>query len=613
MLRCVYFSSMLAFLSIPLLGCGRSTSTTKVEQQTVREAVDPWPKATTTLRKEPDMLTAKRVLNELNSALAASPSVEQPTHLDAEVEKAIQADFRLNPQELKEIHSLSFTSLDAHYLADSLYIRDAARWLDAMNLPPVRRAKVAFDWVCRQMLLRPWQQPLSPTLALSRGAGSGLDRAYAFIVLCRQLGIDAYLIGQAGAYDWKSIHVPAGLKEPKGPFWAVGVRIEKEIYLYEPWRGESFPSDKVGTPATLAEVRAKPEMLAVWFDDKTKPWDVSKSDLQAAEVYLAVPLSSLAGRMKVLESKLAGDLGVDLFIDWKSTFANALAAAEGVRVRAWNVPEDVFSLTRIAQAYLSSTDGGYGLTLGGLGGASLLNAYMQDLIPQKALSDLPKGITNPDAKARFLGMAFGQYAEQFVKPPTPREKLQRGQFAEVTQQLVRSRDEFSARGERLRTDPGSDAAVAAFIEKLNGFYDEQIPQLRSQGRNGAEIEQVLVNFLKSQLYGLSATLDGPLCQAVVAEATLLLAISTQERAERAQLTYERLQQLWEQASDADKKSTARNRDEAKQNAIESWNVARDWWVQYEPHAQYQDGIYPGRAKHAQEMTARTTAFQRLYR
>gem|GEM_PF-3036734 len=611
--RCSYWFVSFMLPCIALLGCGRSTSTTKVEQQTVREVVDPWPKATTTLRKDPDMLTAKRVLNELNSALAATPSAEQPTHLDAETEKAIQADFRLNPQELKEIHSLSFTPLDAHYLADMLYVRDAVRWLEAMNLPPVRRAKVAFDWVCRQMLLRPWLQPLSPTLALSRGAGSGLDRAYVFIVLCRQLGLDAYLIGQAGAYDWKSTHVPAGLKEPKGPFWAVGVRIEKEIFLYEPWRGESFPSDKIGTPATLAEVRAKPGMLAVWFDDKAKPWDVSKSDLQAAEVYLAVPLSSLAGRMKVLESKLAGDLGVDLFIDWKTYLPHALASAGGVRVRAWNVPDDFFSLTRIAQAYLGASDGGYGLTLGGLGGPTLMNAYMQELIPQKALSELPKGITNPDANVRLVGMAFGQYAEQFVKPPTPREKLQRGQFAEVTQQLVRSRDECSARGERLRSDPGTDTAVTAFIEKFNGFYSELIPQMRSQGRNDAEIEQALVNFLKSQLYGLSATLDGPLCKTVVAEATLLLAVSTQERAERAQLTYERLQQIWEQASDADKKSTARNRDEAKQIAKESWNVARDWWVQYEPHAQYQDAIYPGRAKHAQEMMDRTTAFQRLYR
>jgi hypothetical protein len=199
-------------------GCGKSTTSSKTTQSQPKEAVDPWPKAASALRKDPDGVVARRVFGELNGLLSANPGADQPLGLNPTEEAAVRGDLRLTETEATELRSPIYTQLDGHYLAECLYLRDVARSLDALGAPVPVRAKLAFDWVCRQLVLQPWLQPLTPIQALRRGAGSGLDRATTFSALCRQMDLELYFIGQAGASDWIAGHVPAGRTDRSGPW-----------------------------------------------------------------------------------------------------------------------------------------------------------------------------------------------------------------------------------------------------------------------------------------------------------------------------------------------------------------------------------------------------------
>ena len=45
------------------------------------------------------------------------------------------------------------------------YRRDAARSLDPIGLPPPELVRTGFDWVCRQVYLKPWTPEVQPGVA----------------------------------------------------------------------------------------------------------------------------------------------------------------------------------------------------------------------------------------------------------------------------------------------------------------------------------------------------------------------------------------------------------------------------------------------------------------
>src|SRR5262249_4036985 len=152
---------------------------------------------------------------------------------------------------------------------------------------------------------------LPPSYVLRRGYGSGLERAYVFLALLQQLGIDGCLVGPPDTAEKPSYFVPTGpdgkplTAGAKGPFWAVGARVGADVILFEPWRGERFHG-------TLAALKANPDPLKPWFDDKA--WGVTPDDIKKGAVFLAAPVSALAPRMELLESKLRAEAPVRLAI-----------------------------------------------------------------------------------------------------------------------------------------------------------------------------------------------------------------------------------------------------------------------------------------------------------
>src|SRR5262249_39453923 len=143
----------------------------------------------------------------------------------------------------------------------------------------------------------------------------------------------------------------------RGPFWAVGARVGKDVLLFDPWRGLAFQGPDGKSVATLAQVRTNPDQVK--FDDKASPHTFTKDDLKAASVFLAVPISSLSQRMPFLEPRRKGESGVRLAFAPVALRDRFLKDAQEPRVAFWHPPRDIFVYGRTLASCLPKDEGGW--------------------------------------------------------------------------------------------------------------------------------------------------------------------------------------------------------------------------------------------------------------
>jgi hypothetical protein len=595
---------------IGLIGCGRRTSSNHTTPGAQREAENPWPRAVVQLRKENDAPSCRRILGQLNGDLAVHPDTElQPVGLTPDEEKNLQALLRLGDEELKEIRPASYSGLDGYYLAGCLYLRDAARAMDVAGLPPARQTELAFAWVCRQVALRPWitpvgngravpNPPVPPTYVLRRGSGSGLERAYVFVALLQQLGLDACLIGPADAAErgWTAGGDPKAAAPPKGPFWAVGARVGADVLLFEPWRGEPLPGPGGTGIATLAQVKANPDQLKPWFEAK---WDVTPEMVRAAVPFVAAPLSGLAPRLRKLEKELRTDLPAHLTVDPVAQRQRFATEAKQPETKIWS-PPDAYSYTRVLASFVPRAEGGYAPS-----GDTLMARFDPEQLPQSLFivpaELLPQNeydIGLPEVVKRIRMAALSNFATSFLTPPTPREQMQRGRYAEVTPALVEKRQFYANSRERLRSDRAREGSLADWAKKTREFF-VKLGRVRDEVKDdptaAKQIQQAIDQYFKQESATIGSLVDQAIAEAGLAESTYLLAQCMHEQAERAQVRYERL------AADPRQKAAASR---AKAKAEEAWSEAKSWWSSYDAFAAAQDRTYPGRAAHAQRLAER---------
>lgn len=594
----------LLFVLIALAGCGKSNSTATAENPgdaapAVQPAADPWKEAATSLRRENSKAECKTTLTRLNLALGEQPDREKPSEVTPEAMKNLASVVPLSEMDRHEIASASFTPLDGPYLAECFYLRDAARSLDAAGLPPAQQATLAFEWVCRQVYLNPWAlkleqnriaTALTPSQVLPRGYGSGLERAYVFLGLLQQLGLDGCFIGPPDSSDKFATFFPLGADGkplpgfPRGPFWAVGVLVGKDILLFDPWRGEAFPGTEGKGTGTLAQIRANPEQLRSWFDDKTHPWLVTPAEVKAATIYLARPVSSWAPRLAMLESKCTGDVSVKLFTEPSALLARFTEAAKAANatVAFWNPERDRFSYNHTLAANLPKDDGGWDDAPNSM--YQVWGMAVREQIPPIDFRRTPElAGAETGLVSRLEDIARNALYVIFLTPPTARERLQRGQFQEAARMLVEKQDLFRRGIELVNSDR---SRVKPWIEKMNKHYvafetarlnrtpTDEARDLIEQGLRSDPSGQQLVDALTAE-YG-------------VAEATFQLAICKNELAERAQARFEQ---------------ATTNRDRLHDDAKRAWAVARDSWDSYDFRGRIQANM-PGRAEYVKTMSER---------
>jgi hypothetical protein len=552
---------------------------------------DPWEVAAKRLRKETDVAACKSAINQLNTDLAASEGVAKPAVLAPEAETALAAIVPLTPEDRDEVRGTgySFTAHDPIYLAECLYLRDAARSLALGGLTPDQAADLAFAWACRQVTLSPWliaggdsisAAALPPSYVLRRGSGSALERMYVFLALLQQIGLDGCLVGPPGAGEVSTYSavgpdrkvLPGG---PTRPFWAVGVRVGSDVKLYDPWRAQAFP-------APLAQLKANPDAHKAWFEDKANASGVTAEEAKKATAYLAVPVNALAPRMATLQEKMkADDTGVRLAVD-----AAALRAAfPDPKPAYWNPAGDRFAFGRTARAFLPLEEGGTDRT--DRSAVRLYDEYFRSQLPALDRGIPPELRGNKavegDIKARFGSAARNTYAAAFLIPPTPRERLQRGQFQDAARDLVEKQDEFGRALRRFQTEPDRERIIREWGERATQLY-------KSLGADPAAAAG-LDDLWRSPAVAL--LLDRAASEVGQAEAVYLLALCKHEQAERAQARLDRAA-----GSDAD---------QLRKDAADAWAIAVGEWRRYlEQYAPAQAGV-PGRVDHAKTLAARAEA------
>ena len=589
----------LLFALVMLAGCGKSgTGGPKEDTKAKEQRPDPWEVAAKKLRKDTDPTSVKTTLGQLKSDLAGRDDVPRPPALTPETEKALADLVPLAASDLAELRAPTFTSLDPVYVADCFYLRDAARSLDQPGSPPQKLAQLGFAWVCRQVYLNPWLievEPgvavgtaLPPTAVLRRGYGSGLERAYVFLALLQQLGIDGCLIGPPDAATKPSVLVVNGpdgkplTGAPKGPFWAVGARVAGDVLLFDPWRGQQLPG-------TLAQLKANPDPLKPWFEDKANVWGVTPDDVKKATAFLAVPVSSLSPRMAKLDEKLTAEKPTDrvrLAIDpaaLRTAFADQAKVPE---VKFWNPADDRFAYGRATATFLPLDEGG--LDRGELSDR-LHTLYNRALLPRSVLSLPIDMLRQPLALDRLAQASAGSYFAAFFAAPAPRERIQRGQFQDATRNLTDKQDAYQKGLTRLRSDPTAQAA-RDWCQKAEELYAELgRVRLDNDPVSVANAQQAIELFWKQQGGAAQLILDRAGARVGLAEATFLLALTKHEEAERQQARAEL--------------KTGADADRAKTDAVRAWKEAANAWQSYLEMAPDQGG-FPGRLPHARGLAAR---------
>jgi len=355
------------------------------------------------------------------------------------------------------------------------------------------------------------------------------------------------------------------------------------VLLFEPWKGQPFPG-------TLAQLKANPEPLKAWLDDKG--WGVTADDVKKATVFLAAPVSGLAPRMKLLEEKLRPDAGPRLAVnpaELRDRFTAAAPAGPGVAasdVRFWNPPGDRFAYGRTLAAFLPPEEGG---TDRDPAGGRLFDRYSIEQVPRSVFA-LPPDVRfkEEEPRVRLEGAARAIFVKAYFEPPTPLERIQRGQFQDALRALVEREDAFKKGLERLRSERDR-TAVQQWCKALDDLF-ARLSNAKSFNPDDLPAAQAMLDeFWKTQSGVAQLIIDRVSADVGLAQASYLYALCMHEVAERKQVRAER--------------ATGATAGPAKAEAATAWREARNAWRVYHDRAGAQ-GRFPGRAEHARALADR---------
>jgi hypothetical protein len=518
--RCLLMSAICI-----LFGCSREPPVRPGTQLAASSSSEKLPAIVEALAHGTDPAAIRASLQQLNTYLAREPGMKPATLTEAERD-LLRSHFRLDDDELREVDSPQFTPLDVAHLEQCLLLRDAVQSLELAGLAPRRQASLALAWVGRQVQLRDTDAERCPPLfVLRRGWGSAVERAFVFLTVLHQLGIDGCLIGS----------LPTGPGPSAPRYWAVGALVDGEVRLFDLRQATPLPgSSGIGT-ATLAQVRAGLDPPAGFTLDLERRAELPRPLLRQGEVYLAWPLSALAPRMRQLEQLLAGTEPVRLGIDaggMLKTWQDALRSPglAGCRVHVGSLPGAPNSPVRLLRSFLPPDEGGTDRTF-----PSRRHQAEVGLVPWDHLPEMLRDLPGPAGER--LNTAFARpFVSLALAPGMPRDLLLRGQLDEAVRKLVELRDQLARPRQRLRTEPNLHAQVAAWCAEARTAHEDLLRAEQVKGPDTAALRErarqrtdaVWQKRQKAVLLVEAAVAEG-----AAAEVAYLLALCQHEKAERA--------------------------------------------------------------------------------
>jgi tetratricopeptide (TPR) repeat protein len=160
------------------------------------------------------------------------------------------------------------------------------------------------------------------------GSGDAWQRAAVMILLCRQAGIDAYLLA-----------VPESTAaDTSYQVWCVGVHVGREIYLFDTQMGIPINGPGQSGIATLTQAKADPSVLrrmnvAGGFD-----YPIQSKAISRVTALLECKPSAITQRIARLQSSLVGDWKMIVSIDPDAIAERAIEAKGITEARIWSTP-----------------------------------------------------------------------------------------------------------------------------------------------------------------------------------------------------------------------------------------------------------------------------------
>ncbi len=303
-----------------------------------------------------------RQIEAVSNALATPPPSADPRKLAQELDNfnvqyaGMTMRVRRLARELDyfaTIGAMEFPPDDALTLREAIVLRDLSRWARGEEADGLSRAKRLFDWVVRNIQLEPEKLGIeSPSVlrimkrpweTLFWGSGPAAERAWVFILLTRQQGLDAAMLAIEDSSD---------ASRPRLRPWAVGVLSEGELYLFDPGLGLPIPApngtrlDESGQldiqPATLAQVAGDDSLLRRMDIDGEHRYPVQASQLKKVVALVEGSPAYLTQRMRLVESRLVGEDRLVLAAAPTAQAERLRACKPVAEVRLWSHPDEAW-------------------------------------------------------------------------------------------------------------------------------------------------------------------------------------------------------------------------------------------------------------------------------
>jgi tetratricopeptide (TPR) repeat protein len=343
-----------------------------------------------------DNQAALRTIFYLNQWLSSDPAGSAAWKADRMLD-SLPRTFRNTPG-LERLEKLQFSATayaqwldDISFLQQNLWLHDIAQRARQEPPPPSLRpwlkemeqslgvseaeqlaiAERMLDWITRNIQLDPLpatpRDPLAtagssneaqvaaargqlgpgygrlPLETLLYGHGDAHERARIFILLCRQAGIEAVMLGLAEEQS----------ATRRG--WTPAVLVGGNLYLFEPSLGLPIPGPEGKGIATLDQVLKDPQLLRRLDVEGLPAYPVTEKDLKpGVTAMIDAEPAALARRMQMLQAAMPANRRLALTTQ-PNTLDAPLRKAKASLVILWHVPFEAV-LYRIGQQQLAMRD-----------------------------------------------------------------------------------------------------------------------------------------------------------------------------------------------------------------------------------------------------------------
>jgi hypothetical protein len=246
---------------------------------------------------------------------------------------------------IANLDKMEIGPFDGYYLQQAVFVRDVSLVARGKSVDDRLRAGRMFDWTVRNIQLEPETAehiPRFPWETLFFGQGTAWERAWVFVLLARQEGLDAVVL----AIDKKG--EDAKKDESSLQPWCVAVRIDDKAYLFDPLWGLPIPGpnglkkDERGqldiVPASLDQLLADESLLARMNADAEHPYKITQADLKNVVALVEASPTSLSRRMKVIESHVQGKQKMSLTTSASEQAAHWKSMPGVTAVKLWTLP-----------------------------------------------------------------------------------------------------------------------------------------------------------------------------------------------------------------------------------------------------------------------------------